>query len=83
MFEASMESIPIQGQVDDQHRLTAVVPGSIPPGPVTVWITAGVDEDEAGPSWMAGIAQQWADELGDARQDIYTLSDGEAIDPTS
>jgi hypothetical protein len=29
---------------------------------------------------MAGVAQQWADELGDTRQDIYTLDDGEPLD---
>jgi hypothetical protein len=80
--EASMDSIAIQGQVDEQHRLTAVVPGTIPPGPVTVWLATSSDEDEAGANWMAGIGQHWADELGDARQDIYTLSDGEAVDPT-
>jgi hypothetical protein len=75
-----MSSIPIQGQVDDQHRLSAVVPESVPPGPVTIWL-APTEEDDAGGAWMQGIAQQWADELLDARQDIYTLSDGEALDP--
>jgi hypothetical protein len=25
---------------------------------------------------MSGVAREWADELSDARQDIYTLSDG-------
>jgi hypothetical protein len=29
---------------------------------------------------MAGVSRQWADELGDTRQDIYTLADGEAVD---
>ena len=76
-----MVSSAIQGQVDDQHRLSAVVPQSVPPGPVTVWLgLAG--EDDAGMAWMKGISQQWADELSDPRQDIYTLADGEAIDPT-
>jgi hypothetical protein len=74
-----MTSIPIQALVDDQHRLSAVVPESIPPGPVTVWLTP-VQEDAAGVAWAAGIAQQWADDLQDSRQDIYTLADGEALD---
>jgi hypothetical protein len=78
----SMESIAIQGLVDDQHRLSAVVPGSVPPGPVTVWIVANAQEDDAGAAWMTGISHQWADELGDPRQDIYTLADGDAVDPT-
>jgi hypothetical protein len=75
-----MNSISIHGQVDDQHRLSAVVPESVPPGPVTVWLTTA-QEDEAGAAWMAGISQQWADELSDPRQDIYTVADGEAVDP--
>jgi hypothetical protein len=76
-----MDSLPIQGHVDDQHRLSAVVPGSIPPGPVTVWIATHAQEDDTGAAWMTGVSQQWADELNDARQDIYTPSDGEAVDP--
>lgn len=76
-----MNSITIQGQIDDQHRLSAIVPESVPPGPVTIWLTTS-QEDDAGAAWMAGIGEQWADELGDARQDIYSLADGEAVDPT-
>jgi hypothetical protein len=76
-----MDSIAIQGHVDEQHRLSATVPGSIPPGPVTVWIAAITQDDDAGAAWMAGISAQWSDDLDDARQDIYTLADGEPIDP--
>jgi hypothetical protein len=76
-----MDSISIQGHVDEQHRLSATVPGSIPPGPVTVWIAANTQEDGAGAAWMAGVSAQWADELDDPCQDIYTLADGESIDP--
>ena len=39
-------------------------------------------EDDAGAAWMGGVSQQWADELSDPHQDIYTLADGEAVDPT-
>jgi hypothetical protein len=77
-----MNSIEIQAHVDDHHRLLAIVPESIPPGPVTVWISTNAQEDDAGAAWMVGVSQQWADELGDVQQDIYTLDDGEAIDPT-
>jgi hypothetical protein len=77
-----MDSIPIHGQIDDQHRLSAVVPGSVPPGPVTVWITPAIQEDDAGSAWTDGISQQWADELADSRQDIYDLSDGDPVDPS-
>jgi hypothetical protein len=77
----NMDSFPIQGHVDDQHRLSAVVPGSIPPGPVTVWLAAGSCDDDAGAAWMNGISLQWAQELSDSREDIYTLADGDAVDP--
>jgi hypothetical protein len=38
------------------------------------------DEDEAGASWPYNISRAWSDELGDARQDIYTLADGQPVD---
>ncbi len=71
-----MITVRISGHVDGEHRLSAVVPDSIPPGPVTVLILGHCDEDDAGAGWMAGVARQWADDLSDPRQDIYTLSDG-------
>jgi hypothetical protein len=74
-------TLSTQGLVDDQHRLTALVPDTVPPGPVTVWFSH-VSEDDAGPAWMEGICQQWAAELNDPQQDIYTLADGVAVDPT-
>ena len=76
-----MDSIAIQGHVDERHRLSAIVPGSVPPGPVTVWIATSAHEDDAGAAWMTGISRQWADDLNDVRQDIYTLSDGDPVDP--
>ena len=38
------------------------------------------DEDEAGDAWTSGIAREWAAELGDPREDLYTIADGEPID---
>jgi hypothetical protein len=74
-----MSAIRISGQVDENHRLSAELPDSIPPGPVTVLIVPTSEEDEAGEAWMAGIAQEWANDLSDLRQDIYTLVDGEPV----
>lgn len=37
-------------------------------------------EDDAGRAWEAGLAEAWTDDFGDARQDIYTLDDGEPVD---
>lgn len=75
-----MNTFTLTGHVNDQHLLSAQVPESIPPGPVTVVIMSQAKEDEAGAAWMTGIAQEWANELADARQDIYTLDDGEPVD---
>ena len=78
-----MDAIPIQGEVDTQHRLSAIVPGSISPGPVTVWIAPSAQEDDAGAAWMTGFSDQWTDELADERQDIYSPNDGDPVDPSS
>ncbi len=75
-----MNSVQISGHVDGQHRLSAVVPDSIPPGPVTVLIVRPFDEDDAGDAWTEGVAREWANELSDTRQDIYTLADGTPSD---
>jgi hypothetical protein len=74
-----MSVLTVTGHVDDQHRLTANVPDTVPPGPVTVQISPATDEDDAGGAWMAGIAREWENELSDPREDIYTLHDGEPI----
>jgi len=74
-----MKPIRLTGQIDQNHRLSAEVPESVPPGPVTVLIVPRAHEDDAGDAWMAGIAREWADDLADPRQDIYTLADGAPV----
>ena len=74
-----MGPLRVTGHVDEERHLSAEVPDSIPPGPVTVLIMPASQEDEAGDAWTAGIAHEWADELNDPRQDIYTLADGEPL----
>ena len=74
-----MKTIRITGHVDEHHQLSAEVPDVIPPGPVMISVSVESNEDEAGTAWSAGVADEWADELGDARQDIYTLADGEPV----
>jgi hypothetical protein len=46
---------------------------------VTVYVIPALEEDDAGAAWMEGVLHEWADELADERQDIYTLSDGEPV----
>ena len=74
-----MSPLKVTGHVDEQHRLSAEVPASVPPGPVTVLIVPASQEDDAGDAWMACISQEWADDLNDPCQDIYTLADGEPV----
>ena len=74
-----MKGIELTGAVDPEHRLRAEVPASIPVGPVRLVILLS-DEDEAGTAWAQGISWEWRQELGDPREDMYTLQDGEPVD---
>ena len=75
-----MNGVKVVGTVDQNRQLSAEVPASIPPGPVTVFVVPVSQEDEAGEAWTAGVALEWAAELNDPAQDIYTLADGEPVD---
>ena len=74
-----MKAIELIGDIDEQHQLRAQVPDELPAGRVRL-IVLLPDEDDAGSAWVKGIATQWADDLQDSRQDIYTLEDGQSID---
>ena len=74
-----MKAIELIGDIDEQHRLRASVPEELPVGSVRL-IVLLAEEDDAGTVWPQGIAREWAHELGDSRQDIYTLADGQLID---
>jgi hypothetical protein len=78
-----MKAFEFVADVDEQHHVQIALPSSVMPGQVRVIVLAPeteVDEEEA--LWMQGIANVWADELADAREDIYTLADGEPMDAT-
>ena len=74
-----MKAVELQGEIDDQHRLHANVPQSLPTGSVRVIIFMP-EEDEAGLAWAAGVSSEWSAELNDPAQDTYTLNDGQPID---
>ena len=75
-----MNMIKVVGNVDEDRRLSAQVPASIRPGPVTVLVLpASEEDDDEGDAWAVGIAREWADDLADPDQDIYTLADGEPV----
>ena len=73
-----MKAIELMGDIDDQHRLRARVPEELPAGPVRL-IVLLPDEDDGGGTWANAFAKEWADELRDSRQDIYTLEDGQPV----
>ena len=76
-----MKAIELIGDIDEQHRLRASVPEELPAGPVRLIVLVS-EEDEAGTVWAHGLAREWADELSDSRQDLYTLVDGQPADAT-
>ena len=74
-----MNILTLSGNIDENHQLSAQVPASIRPGPVTVLVLPVSQEDEEAQAWTAGIAREWANDLSDPDQHIYTLSDGEPV----
>jgi hypothetical protein len=75
-----MDTVVVTGSVNEKHRLSAEVPDSVPPGPVTILIVPGLPADHLEEAWATGISREWASDLGDPRQDIYTLEDGVPVD---
>jgi hypothetical protein len=73
----SVKAIELVGYIDEQHRLQAQVPTDLPVGPVRL-IVLVPEEDDAGATWAHGVAKEWAEDLRDPKQDIYTLEDGKA-----
>ena len=73
-----MQAIELIGNVDERHCLRAEAPEHVPPGPVRL-IVLLTDEDEGGLAWAPAVSPQWSDDLGDPRQDIYTLEDGQPV----
>jgi hypothetical protein len=73
-----MKGLELAGNIDDQHCLQAQVPADLPAGPVRL-IVLLPDEDHSGIAWTQGIAKEWAAELADPREDLYTLRDGHPV----
>lgn len=71
-----MSRTELVGNVDDQHRLSLVVPEQIKPGTVKVIVEIPEDVED---DWRQGVAHMWARDWSDPREDIYTLTDGEPI----
>ena len=74
-----MRAIELTGDIDERHQLSASVPEELPAGPVRLIVLLS-EEDEAGAAWSHAVAREWAEELGDSREDLYTLADGHSLD---
>ena len=74
-----MKTVELLGKVDEQHRLCVEVPHGMQPGPVKVILHLPENADEAD-GWAMGIAEAWAPDWSDPREDIYTLDDGKPED---
>lgn len=56
--------------------------GDLPPGRSRL-LHVRSDEDEAGAFWPWDVSLAWSDEIGDVRQDLYALADGQPVDTSS
>ncbi len=76
-----MKTHEVIAQVDAQRQVRVTLPVGFAANTVRVLVFApDAGEDATGEEWARGIAREWAEELGDAREDIYTLADGEPVD---
>ena len=73
-----MNAIELVGDIDKEHRLPAKVPPELPVGQVRLNVLLP-EEDAAGNHWSHGVAEEWAGDLSDTRQDIYTMEDGQPM----
>jgi len=76
----AMRAIELVGRVDEHHQLRIELPHDIPPGTFTVLVQIEEGEED---NWGSMTLRRWAAELGDPREDIYTLEDGEPIIPST
>jgi hypothetical protein len=76
-----MKAWEFVAEVNEQRRIQLSLPDITLPATVRVIVLVPeAGEDDAGQVWERGIAREWATELSDSREDIYTLEDGEPAD---
>ena len=75
-----MRTLELEAEIDDRGHVEFDLPPGTPAGPVRVLLLMPeLGDDDGGFSWMAGVANEWREDLADQRQDIYTLDDGEPV----
>lgn len=72
-----MKYVEVEGAVTVGGELHAPAPAGLPPGPVKLLALIPGEDDE----WMRTVAAEWAADLADPAQDVYSLSDGEPVKP--
>jgi hypothetical protein len=76
-----MKAFEFVTEIDERRLLELALPSSAPLGHARVIVLLPEpEEDEASAAWMQGVAREWAADLADERQDVYTLQDGEPVD---
>ena len=76
-----MKALEFFAEVDEQRRLQIVLPDVPAAARVRVIVLVPEPgEDDAGLAWEQGIAREWAADLANPKEDIYTLADGEPVD---
>jgi hypothetical protein len=71
-FERKRPRLPLAAITVMQRFHAKIVPMK------TIELLGEVDDAES--RWASGVAREWAEDLADPRQDIYTLADGEPVD---
>ena len=75
-----MRALEMVADVDREHQLRLDLPISVKSDRVRVLVLVPEsNEEEMETGWLRGMAREWAAELGDEREDLYTLEDGEPI----
>ena len=74
-----MKIIETIGNIDSERHLTANIPQDVASGSVRVAVLPPREDEN---EWLRAVAQQWATELADTREDLYTLEDGYPLDST-
>ena len=77
-----MRAYELVGAIDQDRQLHVKLPENVQltQDNVRVLVLLPEVQDEPETNWMQSIAAEWATELADEREDIYTRQDGEPID---
>ena len=76
-----MKAYEFVTDVDERREVRLTLPPDLLPGTIRVIVLAPDGaQDETRDVWMRAISREWAAELADPREDIYTLDDGEPVD---